>query len=155
MNQNEVKRQSIKQKKQEQQTSILAGVIDNESKTYTFEKTITIRGEQKKGTFTAKYIGVAGRLRIGAIRAKLLEGAPAQSLDALTDDIAYMIAYLTVALIKVPTWWNYEELDEVSDLNNVYMEVYNFTQSFRGHNESNTNVGDSTDTTSTETVEDK
>ena len=37
---------------------------------------------------------------------KLEDGAPAQSIDNLTDDIAYMIAYLTVALIETPKWWN-------------------------------------------------
>lgn len=155
-NQNEsVKRQAIKQKKQEQQASILAGVIDNESKTYIFEKTISIGNKKRTGTFIAKYMGVAGRLRIGTIRAKLLDGAPSQSVDTLTDDIAYMIAYLTVALVKAPTWWNYDEIDEVSDLRELYLEVYNFIQSFRGQNESNTNAGDSSDATSKETVEDK
>ena len=39
-------------------------------------------------------MGVAARLRIGTLRAKLVEGAPAQSVDTVTDDIAYMIAYL-------------------------------------------------------------
>lgn len=123
---------TLKQKKQEQQLDILAGIIDQDSKTYTFEKTISIGNEKKTGTFIAKYIGVAGRLRIGTIRAKLLEGAPSQSVDTLTDDIAYMIAYLTVTLTKTPDWWSYDEIDEVEDLKDMYLEVYNFIQSFRG-----------------------
>lgn len=155
MNQNDVKRQAIKQKKQENQTFILSGIIDKESKTYTFEKTVSVGGEKKKGTFKAKYLGVASRLRIGTIRAKLLDGAPSQSVDTLTDDIAYMIAYLTVALIKIPNWWNYEEIDEISDLRDMYLEVYNFIQSFRGQNETDTNAGDSSTSTSQEIVEDK
>lgn len=153
-NQNEtVKRQAIKAQKKEQQANILAGIIDNESKTYTFEKTISVGGQKKTGTFKAKYLGVAGRLRIGTIRAKLLDGAPAQSVDTLTDDIAYMIAYLTVALIKAPAWWSYDELDEVSDLRDMYMEVYNFTQSFRAQNEFNSNAGNSSAASGQETVE--
>lgn len=147
-NQNEIKAQ-----KREQQANILAGIIDNESKTCTFEKTISIGGQKKTGTFTAKYISVSGRLRIGTIRAKLLDGAPSQSVDTLTDDIAYMIAYLTVALVKVPTWWNYDEIDEVSELRDLYMEVYNFVQCFRRKNESNTNAGNSSIAIGTETVE--
>ena len=153
-NQNEtVKRQAIKAQKKKQQANILAGIIDNESKTYTFEKTISVGGQKKTGTFKAKYLGVAGRLRIGTIRAKLLDGAPAQSVDTLTDDIAYMIAYLTVALIKAPAWWSYDELDEVSDLRDMYMEVYNFTQSFRAQNELNSNAGNSAAASGQETVE--
>lgn len=131
-NQNEtVNRKAIKQQKQEQQANVLAGVVDNESKTYVFEKEVSVGGQKRTGTFKAKYMGVAGRLRVGTIRAKLLDGAPSQSVDTLTDDIAYMIAYLTVSLIKVPDWWNYDEIDEVSDLRDMYMEVYNFVQSFR------------------------
>ena len=66
-----------------------------------------------------------------------------------------MIAYLTVALIKAPSWWNYDELDDIEDLRAMYFEVYNFVQSFRSDDDSNTNVGDSTDTSSKETVESK
>lgn len=155
-NQNKTtERQAIKQKKQEQQNEILTGIIDNESKTYTFEKTMSVNGEKKTGSFTAKYIGVSGRLRIGTIRAKLLDGAPSQSVDPLTDDIAYMIAYLTVALIKTPSFWNYDSLDEITELREMYLEVYNFIQFFRGKDDSNTNVGDSTTASGQEVVENK
>ena len=71
---------------------ILAGIVDKDSKTYSFEKTISIGGETKTGAFTAKYMGIGARLRMGAIRAKLLDGAPNQSIDTVTDDIAFMIA---------------------------------------------------------------
>lgn len=152
-NQNDVKRQAIKQKKQEQQMNVLSGIVDNEAKTYTFEKTVSIRNEKKTGTFVAKYLGVTGRLRIGTIRAKLLDGAPSQSLDSLTDDIAYMIAYLTVALVKTPSWWNYDEIDNISDLREMYLEVYDFIQSFRVQNESNSNARDSSTASSEEIVE--
>lgn len=148
-----VKRQAIKQQKQEQQMKILSGVVDNESKTYSFEKEISMGGVRKKGTFVARYLSVTGRLRIGTLRAKLLDGAPSQSVDTLTDDIAYMIAYLTVALSKVPSWWSYDEIDEISDLKDLYMEVYKFNQSFRGQNDIPSNAGDSSGTSSQETVE--
>lgn len=119
---------------------ILTGVIDPESKTYSFEKTISVQGEKLTGTFTAKYMGITARLRLGTLRAKLLDGAPSQSVDVLTDDIAYMIAYLTVALIKVPKWWNYDHLDEVEDLQAMYEEVNAFMRSFREKNVPNTNA---------------
>ena len=124
-----------KENREKEIMDILAGVVDNESKTYTFEKEISISCKKRKGTFIAKYLGVAARLRIGTIRAKLLDGAPSQSVDTLTDDIAYMIAYLQVALTKTPNWWDIEQLDDISDLRDVYLEVYNFNQFFREKNE--------------------
>lgn len=152
-NDENLSRQAIKEKKERQKEQILSGIIDNESKTYTFEKSVTLGGVKRNGSFTAKYMGVADRLRIGTIRAKLLDGAPSQSVDTLTDDIAYMIAYLQVALTKTPSWWSFDMLDDISDLRELYMEVYNFVQSFRLSNESNTNAGDSSNTSSKENVE--
>ena len=152
-NENAVERQAIKKQKEQKQNDMLAGIIDNESKTYTFDYTVSMGTQKKKGTFVAKYMGVAARLRIGTIRAKLLDGAPSQSVDTLTDDIAYMIAYLQVALIKTPTWWGYDQMDDLEDLKGIYMEVYKFIQSFRIQNDSNTDAGDSSVTTSQEDVE--
>ena len=134
---------------------VLAGIVDSESKTYTFEKEVSVEGEKKKGTFTVKYMGVAARLRLGTIRARLLEGAPSQSVDPLTDDIAYMIAYLTVSLTKAPNWWDYDKIDDVSDLREVYMEAYKFMRSFRGQNEQSANAGDSSTSNSKKAVESK
>ena len=119
---------------------ILTGVIDPESKTYSFEKTISVQGEKLTGTFTAKYMGITARLRLGTLRAKLLDGAPNQSIDILTDDIAYMIAYLTVSLVKVPKWWNYDNLDDIEDLRAMYDEVNAFMRSFRDKNDQSTNA---------------
>lgn len=129
--------------KTEDKLNVLLGIIDRESKTYSFEKTLQIGGESKTGTFTAKYMGIGARLRLGSIRAKLLDGAPNQSVDQMTDDIAYMIAYLTVTLTKKPNWFNFDELDEYSELRDLYMEVYNFMQNFRAQNEESANARDS------------
>jgi len=139
----------------ENQMEVLAGIVDSESKTYTFEKEVSVEGEKKKGTFTVKYMGVSARLRLGTIRARLLEGAPSQSVDPLTDDIAYMIAYLTVSLVKAPNWWDYDKIDDVNDLREVYMEAYKFMRSFRGQNEQSANAGDSSASNSKKAVESK
>lgn len=138
-----------------QKLDVLTGVIDRESKTYSFEKTIVMEGGIiKTGAFTAKYMGVGARLRMGAIRAKLLEGAPTQSVDGATDDMAYMMAYLMVSLTKTPAWFNISLIDDFDSLRDLYMEVYNFMQAFRVQNEQSTNAGSSEATTSEETVED-
>ena len=153
--QKSIERQAIKQQEEQKKTEVLTGIIDNESKTYTFEKSISVGGIRRTGSFTAKYMGVAARLRIGTIRAKLLDGAPSESVDTLTDDIAFMIAYLQVALVKTPTWWNFDQLDEISDLKETYMEVYNFIQSFRADNVTDSNARSSSDASSKKNMENK
>lgn len=139
--------------KQTDRLEVLTGIVDQESKTYSFQKTVSIGGEKKTGAFVAKYMGIGARLRMGSLRAKLLDGAPNESVDTLTDDIAYMIAYLTVTLTKRPNWFNFEDLDDFSDLRELYQEVYNFTQNFRAKNEQSTNAGSSKDASGEETVE--
>lgn len=160
-NQNDVKRQAIQEQKkaekaeqQRKQTEVLSGIIDNETKTYTFQKTLTIGGGQKKnGTFKAKYMGVAARLRIGTLRAKFLDGAPVQSLDNLTDDIAYMMAYLTVSLVEKPNWFSFDVMDEFTELKDLYLEVYNFIQSFRYDDGTSADAGRGADAVGKEDVE--
>lgn len=132
---------------------VLTGIIDQDSKTYSFTSTMTVNGKKQTGTFIAKYMGITARLRLGTIRAKLLDGAPIQSVDPVTDDIAYMIAYLNVALIKFPSWWNYDNLDSVEELRNMYLEVYNFMRKFREQNETSADVERSTASTGTENME--
>lgn len=164
-NQNDVTRQAIqaeqekrKQEKAEKaakQNEILSGIIDNESKTYTFEKTLSVNGgEKKSGKFVAKYMGVAARLKIGTIRAKLLDGAPSASLDNLTDDIAYIMAYLTVALVEKPSWFSFDAIDDFVELRGVFMEVDTFIGSFRQNHGTNTDAGRGSAASGTETVED-
>ena len=130
--------------KDQDKLDVLTGIIDQNSKTYSFNRTMTLGGKKQTGTFVAKYLGITARLRLGVIRAKLLDGAPNQSVDTLTDDLAYMIAYLNVALIKFPPWWNYDNLDSIEELRDLYLEVYNFMTKFREQNETSTNVGSST-----------
>lgn len=130
--------------KDQDKLDVLTGIIDQNSKTYSFNHTMTVGGKKQTGTFVAKYLGVTARLRLGVIRAKLLDGAPNQSVDTLTDDLAYMIAYLNVALIKFPPWWNYDNLDSLEELRNLYLEVYNFMTKFREQNEASANVGSGT-----------
>lgn len=140
-------------KNDNEKMEILTGVIDKDSKTYSFEKTLSMMGKEQRGTFVARYMGIGARLKLGTIRAKLLDGAPIQSVDTMTDDLAYMVAYLSVALIKTPKWFNYDEIDEYGDLRNLYMEVYEFMNTFRGKNEQSTNAGDSENASGEKAVE--
>ena len=146
-------RKAIKAKEDQEKTDILTGIISNDDKTYTFEAEITVDNKVRKGQFVAKFMTVTGRLRLGTIRAKLLDGAPAQSIDALTDDIAYMIAYLQVSLIKTPEWFNWDGIDNEQDLRKMFMEVVEFNNRFRNQDEQASDAGDSSDTPSTKVVE--
>lgn len=141
-------------KNDNEKLEVLSGVIDRDSKTYSFKKSLSVEGVKQEGTFVARYMGIGARLKLGTIRAKLLEGAPIDSVDTMTDDIAYMIAYLSVALVKTPKWFNYDNIDEYQDLRDLYMEVYNFMTNFRTKNEQDTNAGSSKDAVVTPPVED-
>ena len=132
---------------------VLTGIIDKDSKTYSFEKELSVLGKRQKGAFVAKYMGIGARLRMGTIRAKLLDGAPVDSVDTTTDDIAYMIAYLTVSLVKSPRWFNYDNLDYYEDLRELYTEVYRFMTNFREQNEQDSNAGNSENAAGTPSVE--
>ena len=134
-------------KSDNEKTEILSGIINKENKTYSFEYTMSMMGKKQTGTFVARYMGIGARLKLGTIRAKLLDGAPIQSVDTLTDDLAYMIAYLSVGLVNTPKWFNYDEIDDYEDLKNLYLEVFNFMNNFRGKNEQSSNAGDSQATT--------
>lgn len=147
-------RQAIKAKKEQDQLEVLSGIVDPEAKTYTFEAEVSVDNKRRKGTFTARYMTVSGRLRVGVIRAKLLDGAPATSVDGLTDDISYMLAYLQVTLIKTPAWFDYDKLDDIADLTMLFTEVRDFNERFRNQNEQNTNAGTGADSDSQSTVED-
>lgn len=156
-NQRQQQRQQQKREQDRQKDEVLSGIIDTEKRSYTFKKVYEFFGKKLQGTFEAKYMSISDRLRIGVIRSKLLDGAPAQTLDSLADDIAYMIAYLQVALVKAPKWWNYDQMsleDDLSKLREVYTEVYTFNKSFRDYYEANSYAGDSSDTVGQETLED-
>ena len=69
-------------------------ITDAEARTCTFTKKYKIRGKNKTGTFTFKYPSLFDRTQIGVARAKMLDGAQEQSLDKVTSDLTYIIAYL-------------------------------------------------------------
>lgn len=114
-------------------------LVDSEERTITIQKNILVNGVLKTGVFVGKYLSLMERIKIGSIRAKLLDGAPAESLDPYTDNIVFMVAYLTVALVKQPSWFKLEELDDITILQQLYNEIDEFNQSFRLNYESSKN----------------
>ena len=116
-------------------------IVDAEARTATFTKTCNFNGLNKTGTFVAKYPTITDRIAIGSMRAKMLGGAPSQSVDTYTDDLAFMVAYLKVLLIKTPKWFDLTKLEDDAILRELFHEVSNWVTDFRQSNVASENGG--------------
>ncbi len=85
----------------------------------------------KKGTFVAKIPGIMQRAKIGVQRAKLLDGASSESLDAGTDNLIFIISYLDGLLIERPSWFNWDDIEDLAELRVLYDEVSEWERNFR------------------------
>lgn len=121
-------------------------ITDAEARTCTFTKTYKIRGKNKTGTFVFKYPSLLDRTQIGVARAKMLDGAQEQSLDKMTSDLLYIIAYLGKLCIKNPNWFNLNLIEEYDVLFDLFNEVSKWVDDFRLSMERGTDDGDSDST---------
>lgn len=101
------------------------------SRRKTVTKTFSVNGVKKTGNFTFKIPSIMERVGIGVKRAKMLDGAQSQSMDKFSDDLAFMVAYLDTVLEERPKWFNFEQLDTVAELNNLFWEASSFINSFQ------------------------
>ena len=74
-------------------------------------------------------------------------------MDTVTDDIAYMISYLDVSLVKRPSWWDFNHIDDINDLRKLYQKVYDFVERFRVHSRGSADDGAGSTADSETTVE--
>lgn len=129
-------------------------IVNAEERTATIKKDYKVNGElHKNAVFVAKYPSVIERITIGTIRAKLLDGAPLQSIDKMTDDFSYMVAFLQVTLTKAPKWFNLEELEELDVLRDLFYTVVGWVNSFRREIEDTEDAGSGSATSDEEIVE--
>ncbi|MCM1216795.1 MAG: hypothetical protein NC548_20030 [Lachnospiraceae bacterium] len=115
-------------------------VANADLRKHSFKRTITVEGYHKTGTFVARLPSVMDRVTIGVRRAQMLGAAPAttvnngassiSAVDPFTDDLAFMIAFLDVLLVKRPKWFVWEALDEVQDVREMFTEVSQWANSF-------------------------
>lgn len=105
--------------------------FDAEARTMTFEATLNVYGHKKTGKFTFKYPSVTERIRVGTLRAQMLDGVEEKSLDNLTSDLTYIVAFLQVTAIKVPDWFNFVEIDDVIGIRKIFNEVQIWVNNFR------------------------
>lgn len=117
----------------EQQATIdiLTGIIDPEARTYTMQKTISIDGQQREGTFRFRYPTIADRLRQGVLQSRFLGGTPVASLDSATYSIAFAMSLLASISVDLPAWFKFEQMESVDELMEMYGEVNEFVGSFR------------------------
>lgn len=89
------------------------------------------------GEFTAKKLAIKDLAQMGVRKAELNGGKyydsekPGTGIDPYTDSLNSMIAHLELALIKVPMWWDLNEISDADLLNKVYEEVLSFEYRFR------------------------
>ena len=103
---------------------------------YTFPFSWTdARGKKWEGTFVTHFPTPQDLLKSGVAQARLLQGTPRDSLDAFTEEIAFMYSRLLFCLDEKPEWFNdpMNMIDGVPLIQAVYAEVFSFEQFFREH----------------------
>lgn len=110
---------------------VLSGIVDKEARTYTMQKTVAINGERREGMFVYHYPTVSDRIRQGIMQSQFLQGVPVESLDVVTYNIAYAMAFLASVTTQVPEWFRYEQMDSIDELQEMFVEVNDFVESFR------------------------
>lgn len=111
---------------------------------------LNVYGEEKHGNFKFKYPSVIERVRIGTLRAQMLDGAEEKSLDPITSDLTYIIAFLRVTMISSPEWFDYAEIDDMVGLRGMFTEVQEWVNNFRLTGGKSQRIGSSTDATNEE-----
>lgn len=140
-------------KETEPENEIINGIVDKESRQITFDASVSIDGVRRVGTFTAQYMPVMGRIKMGITLSSLLDGKQVQDVDPLTGDLAYMLSLLSVTLTATPSWWDINKIDDEKDLMNIFKIVDSFQQTFRAQNDAKENAGCGENSVSAETVE--
>ncbi len=97
-------------------------------------------GETVEGQFTTKRLSIKDRSLIGVKKSQLNGGMycvrddndmpTGQGLDDGTDWLNSMLAHLEVSLVQKPSWWDLNEIADISLIHKVYGEVMDFETSF-------------------------
>lgn len=155
-NNNNNRNNGNKNRKQNQQPKeakdIMNMYFDPEERTMSFDATLSVYGVKKTGKFTFKYPSITERIRIGTLRAQMLDGAEEKSLDNLTSDLTYIVAFLRVTAVKVPDWFDFSDIDDVIGIRKIFNEVQVWVSNFRLTGGKCQRPGDSEATSDEETV---
>jgi len=93
------------------------------------------RGKQWKGVFTTHFPTPMDLVKAGVMQARMTGSTSKDSLDALTDEIAFIVSRLSYCLDKRPDWFKdpMSLIDGVPLIQAVYEKVVDFEQFFREH----------------------
>lgn len=93
------------------------------------------RGKLWEGRFQTHMPTPMDLMRAGVMQARLLGSTPKESLDAFTDEIAYMVSRLSFVLDTRPDWFANPIglVDGVPLIQAVYEEVASYEAFFRQH----------------------
>ena len=106
-------------------------------KDFFIKYTSPIDGSVLEGTFSTKKLSVKGITAVQVRKIQLNGGfyfdedKPGTGVDEQSDWTNYMIAHLEQSIIRKPTWWNLDEIDDIDLLMMVFKEVAVFENSFR------------------------
>jgi len=115
----------------------LTAVATPRVKDFFIKYTSPIDGSVLEGTFTTKKLSVKGITAVQVRKIQLNGGffydedKPGTGVDEQSDWTNYMIAHLEHSIIRKPTWWNMDEIDDIELLLMVFREVASFENSFR------------------------
>lgn len=129
--------------------STLSQVSDSSIKTHSFY--VDVQGME--GEFTVKYPALMDKVRIGTIRARMTDGVPSEALDVVTDNISFMSATLEVVVVKSPSWFNINTLEEYEILETVYNKYQEWVSTFRNKPKQGKDAGGSQERPDEKTVE--
>lgn len=88
------------------------------------------------GKFTIKKMSIRDLAALGVRKSQLNGGMyfsdekPGLGVDESTDNFNNMIAHLEICVKEAPTWWNLDEISDVSLITKVFQEVVAFENSF-------------------------
>ncbi len=93
------------------------------------------QGSVWKGRFQTHMPTPLDIIRAGVMQSKLLGGAPKASVDALTDEVAFMVSRLSFCLDERPDWFTdpLSLTDGIPLIQAVFEEVAAFEAYFRQH----------------------
>jgi hypothetical protein len=77
-----------------------------------------------------KYPSFQDRIQIGVARAKMMDGASTDSIDAFTDSILVMTSTLSVLTVEAPVGFNIFALEDFDVLNSLYEQYISWMNSF-------------------------
>lgn len=83
------------------------------------------------GNFIFRYPSLMDRMKIGALKASMLNGLSLAGIDNEADNIAYMMATLTVVMESSPDWFKLDSLEDYDALDHVFEEFAKWRDSFR------------------------